>query len=89
VEGTVANGPRCTGCRAPLTAGGLLCIQCGTENDASVVANALGPPAAAPPSDPRLGFRHPRDEGSTWFFVVAILGALLLAGGIMAFLLYF
>jgi len=35
-----------------------------------------------------LGFRHPRDGGSTWLVVIAILAALFIVGGILAFLLY-
>ena len=83
-----AEGPRCTGCGAPLTSGGWLCIQCGKQNMPSKGTGAVGPPAPAPPAVPWLGFRHPRDGGSTWLVVIAILAALFIVGGILAFLLY-
>jgi len=79
----------CTGCGEPLTVGGSLCVRCGTENPGPPPMAPGGSPAAPPPpSVPVLGFRHPRDKGSTLLVVVVLVAALLVAVSFSSFLFY-
>jgi hypothetical protein len=81
---------RCVSCGAPLTAGGQLCIRCGTENPGTPSTGPSGgEPRPAPPPEPRMGFRHPRDNGSTWLRVVVLLVALFVAVSFSAYLYYY
>jgi hypothetical protein len=79
----------CSGCGAPLASGGTLCVRCGTQN--AVETRAQGEREGAVPARPTvplLGFRHPRDSGSTLVKVVVILVVLFVAASVLAYLLY-
>jgi hypothetical protein len=83
------GSPLCSACGAPLTAGGTLCVRCGTQNPGPP-PRATGPSPSLPalPSPPLLGFRRPRDRGSTIVRVVILIAVLFVAVSFTSYLFY-